>query len=116
MNRLRKKVVDFPPLNGFKSRWNAFLPRGAFGKHKLCFSQRQAIGLKRDLMRWKGITCDTMAQYNSSLALNVINLWSHKNASYVLLWDAFSVDISVAVPIFTLSKDNTCILISKVTH
>lgn len=93
-----------------------FSARGASGKHKLCFSQRQAIGLKRDLMRWKGIACDTMAQYNSSLALTAINLWNHKNVSQVLLWDAFSVDISVAVPVFTFSKYNTCILINKLTQ
>ena len=93
-----------------------FSARGAFGKHKLCFNQRQDIGLKRDLMRWKGIACDTMAQYNSSLTLNAINLWSHKNVSYVLLWDAFSVDISVAVPVFTFSKYNTWILTSKLTQ
>lgn len=57
-----------------------------------------------------------MTQYNSSLALNAINLWKRKTVSYLLLWYAFSVDISIAVPVFTLSKYNTCALKSKFTH
>lgn len=58
-----------------------------------------------------------MTQYNSSLALNVINLWKHKSVSFLLLLllFAFSVDILTSESVLTLYKYNTHAFKSKFT-